>query len=139
MAPFLGLIAHQDSDSTQTGVAMLKAWKEKHGPAATYGKLADTFRQYGRQDLVERVSQLLHVAIDRRETRSSIGEECFTECCMHDHLYMYYSRELSVLYMWLLASHWTDIIMPLLNAFKRISIFSNVSVTIIMNDRKRTN
>ena len=41
-------------------------------PAATYSRLADAFRQCGRQDLVERVS----VLADRRETtpRLSIGE-----------------------------------------------------------------
>ena len=86
IAPFLGLITQEDelgyapsldSAPTQTGMAMLMAWKERHGPAATYSRLADAFRQCGRQDHVERVSQLLHVAAARRETSSSIGEECF--------------------------------------------------------------
>ena len=91
MATFLGLISqeeelgYQDSAPTpQTGMAMLKAWKEKHGPAATYSRLTDAFRQCGRQDLVERVSRLL-VAADRSETSSSIGQELVFQCCMIMH------------------------------------------------------
>ena len=43
---------------------------KKHGPAATYSRLANAFRQCGRQELVERVS----VLVERRETSLSTGE-----------------------------------------------------------------
>ena len=45
-------------------------WRKRHGPAATYSRLANAFRQCGRQDLVERVS----VLVERRETCLSTGE-----------------------------------------------------------------
>ena len=51
-------------------IAMLRTWRQRHGPAATYSRLADAFGQCGRQDLVECVS----VLVDRRETSSSTGE-----------------------------------------------------------------
>ena len=86
MAPFLGLgtredelgyVARDDSSaspisSTQTGMAMLNAWREMHGPGATYGRLAHAFIQCGRHDLAERVSELQAQVTDR--TSSSIGE-----------------------------------------------------------------
>ena len=82
MAPFLGLTQEdelgyvpQDSAAgspAQTGIAMLNVWKEIHGQAATYNRLAEAFRQCDRYDLVERVSELQTQAADRS---SSIGEK----------------------------------------------------------------
>ena len=84
MAPFLGLGTQdelgcfaQDGSSayissTQTGMAMLSAWKERHGYGATYGRLAHSFIQCGRRDLAERVSQLQTSQVTDR-TSSSIG------------------------------------------------------------------
>ena len=49
---------------------MLTTWRKRLGPAATYSRLANAFRQCGRQELVERVS----VLVKRRETSLSTGE-----------------------------------------------------------------
>ena len=78
IAPVLGLT--QTDEENILGYApnsvpvqrrmLLRTWRQRHGPAATYSRLADAFRQCGRQDLVERVS----VLVDRRETSSSTGE-----------------------------------------------------------------
>ena len=86
MAPFLGLrqqdalgYVPQDSGSpAQTGMAMLNLWKETHGQAASYNRLAEAFRQCDRYDLADRVSELHTQVADRR---SSIGEKivvCWT-------------------------------------------------------------
>ena len=48
-------------------ITMLRTWGQRHGPAATYSRLANAFRQCGKQDLVERVS----VLADRRKTSLS--------------------------------------------------------------------
>ena len=77
IAPVLGLtrtdeeniIGYPPNSLPAQRMAMLWTWRERHGLAATYSRLADAFRQCGRQDLVERVS----VLADRRETSSSTG------------------------------------------------------------------
>ena len=85
IAPFLGLtqadeqniIGYAPHSVPVQKITMLRTWGQRHGPAATYSRLANAFRQCGRQDLVERVS----VLADRRETtRLSIGEPC--SCCL---------------------------------------------------------
>ena len=84
VAPFLGLeiqedeVGYQDDSSafissTRTGMAMLNAWKERYGPGATYGRLAHDFRQCGRLDLAERVSELQAQVPD--QTSSSRGKD----------------------------------------------------------------
>ena len=78
IAPVLGLT--QTDEQNILGCApnsvpsqrmtMLRTWRQRHGPAATYSRLADAFRLCGRQDLVECVS----VLVNRREISLSIGE-----------------------------------------------------------------
>ena len=78
IAPFLGLTETDEQNILEYApnsvpgqrITMLRTWRQRHGPAATYGRLADSFRQYGRQDLVERLS----VLVNRKETSSSTGE-----------------------------------------------------------------
>ena len=80
IAPFLGLTETDEQNIFSSAhnslpaqrVVMLKMWRERHGPAATYSRLANAFRLCGRQDLVEHVN----VLVDRRETRTSTGEPC---------------------------------------------------------------
>ena len=74
-APALGLT--QADDQVILGYApynvavqkltMLRMWSQRQGPGATFSRLAEAFRQCGRLDLVERVSQLA-------DRRTSIGE-----------------------------------------------------------------
>ena len=79
IAPVLGLtqideeniIGYSPNSVSAQRMAMLRTWRQRHGPAATYSRLADAFRQCGRQDLVERVSVL---ANQRETTSSSTGE-----------------------------------------------------------------
>ena len=40
-------------------IAMLRTWRRKNGKSATYQKLADVFRNSGRQDLVDELGELL--------------------------------------------------------------------------------
>ena len=67
IAPFLGLtdvdvadiiVSHPRSLPAQR-LAMLKKWNEKLGVKATYKKLARALRSCGRQDLVDKISELL--------------------------------------------------------------------------------
>ena len=39
-------------------LTMLRTWRQRHGPHSTYSRLASAFRLCGREDLVERVSEL---------------------------------------------------------------------------------
>ena len=79
IAPVLGL-TQTDEENIIAGYSpnsvpvqrrtMLTTWRKRHGPAATYSRLANAFRQCGRQELVERVS----VLVERREISLSTGE-----------------------------------------------------------------
>ena len=72
IAPVLGLtqtdeeniIGYSPNSQRRT---MLTTWRKRRGPAATYSRLANAFRQCGRQELVERVS----VLVERRDTSLS--------------------------------------------------------------------
>ena len=81
MSPFLGLTredelgyASQGSSAppTQTGMAMLNVWKEIHGARATYNRLAEAFRQCGRRDLAERVSELQAQPVSNRTHKGKL-------------------------------------------------------------------
>ena len=78
IAPVLGLtqtdeeniIGYSPNSVPVQRRTMLTTWRKRHGPAATYSRLANAFRQCGRQELVERVS----VLVERKETSLSTGE-----------------------------------------------------------------
>ena len=67
VAPALGLT--QPDEVEITGYAplsvpvqrlhMLRMWRQKNGTAATYRKLADAFRNCARQDLVDKIRELV--------------------------------------------------------------------------------
>ena len=68
IAPFLDLTAADEEDivgSTSTRpvqaqkMRMLRIWKRKLGVKATYEKLAEAFWNCGRQDLVDKIDELL--------------------------------------------------------------------------------
>ena len=78
VCPFLGIteaeeIAILGSSSHSVPaqkIAMLRKWKQKRGPKATYKRLCRVFRDYGLAYLEEKVSQLL-----LEESSSSLDEE----------------------------------------------------------------
>ena len=66
MAPVLGLTQAEELNIITFApyslpaqrIAMLRMWRQRQGPEATFSRLSDAFRRCGRLDLVERVSQL---------------------------------------------------------------------------------
>ena len=70
VAPELRLTQQDEADileyapysvSTQR-ITMLRKWRQKYGTAATYQRLSDAFRDCGRQDLVDKISELVHTS-----------------------------------------------------------------------------
>ena len=68
IAPYLGLTEADEVDIVGSPaprsvpaqrLAMLRKWKQKLGSKATYKKLSKAFRSCGRQDLVDKISELL--------------------------------------------------------------------------------
>ena len=67
VAPALGLSQQDEADITGHAplsvpvqrLHMLRMWRQKNGTAATYQRLADAFRNCARQDLVDKISELI--------------------------------------------------------------------------------
>ena len=57
-------------DQTQN-LEILRMWRGKFGSIATYRKMADILREYGRQDLEDRISELVTAAGETSDTLSS--------------------------------------------------------------------
>lgn len=86
VAPALGLTQQDEVDilgyapssvPTQR-LHMLRMWRQKNGTAATYQRLADAFRICARQDLVDKISELLHVSLPSSEVASSAAQQELT-------------------------------------------------------------
>ena len=75
VAPELGLAQHDEADILQyapfsvsardQSLYMLRKWRQKYGTAATYQRLSDAFRNCARQDLVDKISELVHTSLSR--------------------------------------------------------------------------
>ena len=63
-------------DQTQN-LEILRMWRGKFGSIATYRKLADVLSEHGRQDLVDRISELVTAAGETSVTLSP-GDLTFT-------------------------------------------------------------
>ena len=67
IAPFLGLtpadehniIGDAPLEIQRQRIGMLYKWSEKEGDNATYRKLAERFKQCGRQDIVDKINKLV--------------------------------------------------------------------------------
>ena len=67
-------------------IAMLRIWKQKNGAASTYRKLAATFSECDRQDLVDEIGKLVTSVISGAagttdESTSSIGNPIHEPHC----------------------------------------------------------
>ena len=70
VAPALGLTQPDEADITGYApfsvpaqrLHMLRMWRQKNGTAATYRRLADVFKNCARQDLVDKISELVSAA-----------------------------------------------------------------------------
>ena len=67
VAPALGLTQQDEADITGYAplsvpvqrLHMLRMWRQRNGIAATYQRLADAFRNCARQDLVDKINELV--------------------------------------------------------------------------------
>ena len=50
---------HDSTSLSAQTLGMLRKWRQKHGTEATYKRLADAFRKCERQDLVEKICELI--------------------------------------------------------------------------------
>ena len=79
IAPHLGLTETDEEDIVANSplsmpcqrLSMLRTWKRKYGEAATYEKLDHVFRQCSRQDLVDKISELI---VETTTSTISAGE-----------------------------------------------------------------
>ena len=79
LAPHLGLTEIEEEDIVANSLgsmprqrlSMLRTWKRKCGEAATYEKLDHVFRQCSRQDLVDKISELI---VETTTSSISAGE-----------------------------------------------------------------
>lgn len=79
IAPHLGLTETDEEDIVANSpwsvpcqrLSMLRTWKRKCGEAATYEKLDHVFRQCSRQDLVDKISELI---VETTTSTISAGE-----------------------------------------------------------------
>ena len=77
VAPALGLTQQDEADIAGYApfsvpaqkVHMLRIWRQKNGTTATYQRLADAFRNCARQDLMDKISEL--VSAGQQEFTSS--------------------------------------------------------------------
>ena len=67
MAPYLSLtktdevdiLTHYPHSASCQRIEMLRKWREKNGPHATYNKLALVFQDWGRKDLFSKINELV--------------------------------------------------------------------------------
>ena len=65
IAPYLDLEETDVADIKQCGnlpaqrLGMLKTWRQRHGKSATYTKLTDALKTSKRQDLVDKIEELI--------------------------------------------------------------------------------
>ena len=88
IAPHLGL-TETDEEDIETNyprsmqcrrLSMLRTWKLKCGEAATYEKLDHVFQQCSRQDLVDKIGELI---VETTTGTISAGEFVVTECMLY--------------------------------------------------------
>ena len=56
------ILGYAPSSVSAQRLYMLRKWREKYGTAATYQRLSDAFRNCARQDLVDKISELVHTS-----------------------------------------------------------------------------
>ena len=117
VSPFLGLTEAEEVailESTHSvparKMAMLRKWKQKRGPKATYKRLCRAFSKCEKTDIVEMVKQLL------TESSGSSDEEglsSFNSLSSHPHPLSSYASYLRELYICMSQSHtsqhWTNL------------------------------